>query len=630
MVHKLLFAFAVFLGYASAAATEAAAQAPTAQSRPPAARAPASQSRPAATQVPEESRPAHKGPYLPTPWTKIAMQSPVPLAEYPRPQMVRNEWLCLNGVWDYAGGAAATASEVPSHLERIRVPFPPESYISGIQRNGEVHMWYRRHFNIPPSWQGRHVLLHFGAVDRETMVYINGQKAGSHTGGYDAFSFDITPLLRSGENTLVVQAYDPNDGRAPSGKNGPRGDYTFTSGIWQTVWLEPVAADYIDHLVLVPDLAGKRLCVNVGSAAIDMPVHITALVDGKPVSTVTGRTGEVCYLPMPHPHAWSPDDPFLYDLAITLSDKQGKTIDRVTSYCGMRSIALGEVNGVLRPLLNGKFVVQLGLLDQGYWPDGIYTAPTDEALKSDIAFAKRAGFNMLRKHMKTEPQRWYYWADKLGLLVWQDMPAIWYQDEDTAVTRGRFREELATLIAQHINAPSIITWVPFNENWGAFDARPIADWVKLLDPSRLVSANTGFNNNPSYQKAYGDPGNGDYADTHLYGDIMDASRPDAHRAAALGEFGGIGLFKHGHMWPVFNNSYTYVPTSAALTDEYTLLLDEVDDLVRYRGLSVAIYTQLTDLEHEINGFLTYDRIITKVDIKRVHAINTRVINDSKR
>jgi hypothetical protein len=294
----------------------------------------------------------------------------------------------------------------------------------------------------------------------------------------------------------------------------------------------------------------------------------------------------------------------------------------------MRDIKLGKVNGVIRPLVNGKFIMQLGLLDQGYWPDGVLTAPTEEALKYDISFAKNAGFNLIRKHMKTEPQRFYYWADKMGLFVWQDMPAIWYQNEDTLKTRKEFRKELKAIMDDHYNSPSIITWVPFNENWGAFDVKNITNWVKQYDPSRLVNGNSGFNNNPSYQKAYGDPGNGDYVDTHIYVCPYGASVPDDHRAASLGEFGGVGLFVRNHMWPVENNAYDYEPTKARLTDRYVFLLDEVEQLMKYKGLSVAIYTQTTDVEHEVNGILTYDRAVEKMELNRVKAVNEAVIKES--
>jgi len=573
---------------------------------------------------------------LPTPWTAAARAAAVPLPEYPRPQLERKEWLDLNGRWDYLGGpeqpdprAAETPPAFDSKPGKILVPYPPESWLSGVQRKQEINLWYHRSFSVPDGWKGRRVLINFGAVDNTAVVFINGRKIGAHSGGYDSFSFDITDALRPGVNTLVVGAWDPNDGRAPSGKNGPRGDYTFTSGIWQTVWLEPVGQEYIRSLKLEPDVEGRQLKLTV-DAGRDVTVEAIAFRAGQPVATLKGNAGTELYLPVKHPQLWSPEHPFLYDLHVRLLDGQGKAIDEVQSYFGMRSVGVGQVNGQPHLLLNGHFLFQLGLLDQGYWPDGIYTAPTDEALKFDIVFAKRAGFNMIRKHMKTEPQRWYYWADKLGLLVWQDMPSIWYQDEDTAVTRSLFRRELKRIIDDHFNSPSIVTWIPFNENWGAFDVREITDWVKRYDPSRLVNGNTGFNNNPSYQKAYGDPGNGDFVDTHIYAaPLQEASKPDARRVGMLGEFGGVGLYEPGHMWPVMNNAYEMALSRENLTERYQLMLNEVEQLMEYRGLSGALYTQTTDVEHEINGLLTYDRKIEKVNIPAVRQINQRIIARSR-
>jgi hypothetical protein len=571
---------------------------------------------------------------LPTQWTKPALGAPIPFPEYPRPQLQRTDWLCLNGQWDYVGGKdvaealnPAKAIDFTGKTDKIRVPYCPESVLSGIKRKLEINMWYSRSIEIPANWKGKEIILHFDAVAHHATVFVNGHKLGSHDGSYDAFSFNITPFLVSGKNTLTVAVQDLNDGRTPSGKKGPRGDYTFCSGIWQTVWLEPVNKSYIQNVRLLPDLENSRLKVMVNTIG-EGKVTAVAL-DGKKVVAQTESAGGVFfYLPISNPKLWSPDSPFLYDLKISLADNRGVVTDEVKSYFGMRDIKLGKINGVNRPLINGKFMMQLGLLDQGYWPDGILTAPTEEALKFDVEFTKKAGFNLIRKHMKTEPQRFYYWADKLGLLVWQDMPAIWYQNEDTLRTRQQFRKEYKAIIDDHYNSPSIITWVPFNENWGAFDVVNITNWTKQYDPSRLVNGNSGFNNNPGYQKAYGDPLNGDYVDTHIYVGPDGASKPDKNRAASLGEFGGVGLFVRGHMWPTRNDAYDYEPTRSRLTDRYVLLIDQVEQLMKYRGLSVAIYTQTTDVEHEVNGVLTYDRAVEKMEVDRIKAVNEAVIKES--
>ncbi len=306
-------------------------------------------------------------------------------------------------------------------------------------------------------------------------------------------------------------------------------------------------------------------------------------------------------------------------------------MDEIGSYFGMRSIEMGKINNVNRPLLNGKFVFNIGLLDQGYWPDGVFTAPTDEALLYDIELAKRSGFNVIRKHIKVEPQRWYYHCDRLGILVWQDMPNLWEPDgTDSVQVRKQFRAELKTMIDQHISSPSIIMWVPFNENWGAFEVREITDWIKKYDPNRLVNGLTGYNFAPGYRPAYGDPGNGDFIDLHHYGKIEDRAlpQPDAKRAASLGEFGGKGLFVRGHLWPVPNNAYEMMISKEVLTDTYVLMLNEIEQRIKYRGLSAAIYTQTTDVEHEINGLVTYDRQVEKMDLNKVKEINDAVIKET--
>lgn len=577
---------------------------------------------------------------LPTRWSAEALQAESPLSEYPRPQMGRPEWRSLNGDWDYMGGeskadptTATTPPAFPATPEKIKVPFPPESDLSGIKRKNEKFLWYRRNITIPDTWKGKHILLHFGAVDRICSIFLNGSKIGSHTGGYDSFSIDITKHLKKGSNTLVVGAYDPNDGKAACGKNGPKGDYIYTSGIWQTVWMEPVGKEHITQIKLIPDLKKNRLKVTVHTSGNEgLLVTAIATNDGRKIASSNGRTGEMFALGIDKPHLWSPDDPFLYDLKLQLKNKKGKIVDEISSYFGMRSVEMRKVEGKMRPLLNGEFVFHIGILDQGYWPDGAFTAPTDEALLYDIKLAKRAGFNVIRKHIKVEPQRWYYHCDRLGIMVWQDMPNLWDPDgNDSTATRKQFRNELKTMIDQHINSPSIVMWVPFNENWGAFEVTDITDWVKNYDPSRLVNGNSGFNYAPGYRRAYGDPKNGDFVDNHHYGKIEPNAmpKPDDKRAASLGEFGGKGLFVRNHLWPVRNDAYEMMINKETLTDTYILMLNELEQMSKYFGLSTAIYTQTTDVEHEINGLVTYDRAVEKMDLNKVKEINQAVINSTR-
>lgn len=549
------------------------------------------------------------GPLL-TRWGRELSPAAV-LPEYPRPQMVRPDWQSLNGLWDYA----LSAGEPPAQYDgRILVPFPVESALSGVMKpvKPEQRLWYRRSFTVPAAWRQQRLLLHFGAVDWEAVVHVNGTEVLVHRGGYDAFSVDITAALRpEGAQELVVAVRDPSDaGQQARGKQvlAPQGIYyTATTGIWQTVWLEPVPVAHIESLRLVPDVAAQVLRIAV-QASGGATVVATVLDAQRAVGTSQGRPRETFSVPIPDPKLWSPTRPFLYDLRVELVDDAGKVLDRVESYVGMRSIAMGKDGmGVNRLLLNGEPLFQVGTLDQGFWPDGLYTAPADAALKYDVEVLKRLGFNFTRKHVKVEPARWYNWCDRLGLLVWQDMPS---GGNGSAEAKTQFEVELQRLVEGLGNSPCIIQWVVFNEGWGQYDTERLTAWTKQLDPSRLVNAASGWT----------DKGVGDLSDMHAYPG-PDAPKPEAGRASVLGEFGGLGLGIPEHTWSSQSWGYRGVADSAALTRRYVKLLQGVWQLKETRALCAAVYTQTTDVETECNGLLTYDRAILKLDAERAAAAN---------
>jgi len=532
------------------------------------------------------------------------------LPEYPRPQLVRDRWSNLNGRWEYA--ITDSGSGAPNKYDgTILVPFPVESQLSGVQRrvSDAQNLWYRRTFQAPKLAAGERLLLHFGAVDWEAKVLINGREVGSHQGGFDPFSFDITDALRaSGDQELVVRAWDPTDrGPQPRGKQiqQPRGIfYTPVTGIWQTVWIEPVPAARINDLVVTPDIDAGTLTVRVNTAgATGEKVRVSAVAAGKTIVNGQGDLTQPIVLRIPHAHLWSPTDPFLYDLNVRLSSG-----DEVKGYFGMRKISVAKDSaGVLRLALNNKPLFEFGPLDQGWWPDGLYTAPTDEALRYDIEATKQLGFNMIRKHVKVEPARWYYHADKLGMLVWQDMPSA---NNDTPEGRAQFERELRALIGEHRNFPSIVMWVPFNEGWGQFDTQRITGLVKQLDPTRLVNNASGWT----------DMGVGDVVDAHVYPGPGLPIR-DSSRAMVLGEFGGLGLPLAGHTWVSANNwGYQSFTGVTALDSAYRALARELGFMVS-EGLSAAVYTQTTDVETEVNGLMTYDREVAKISPQTV-AVNS--------
>jgi hypothetical protein len=583
-----------------------------------------------------------KTPPLTTPWTAQALNG-TPLPEYPRPQMTRPDWLNLNGEWQLRQSATNDAPQFNTTLpERVNVPFPVESALSGVMRaanDNRNYLFYRRTFTVPAGWSGRRVQLHFGAVDWQSTVWVNGVQVGTHSGGYDAFTFDVTPQLNGGTNEVVVKVWDPSDTRQngslpPIGKQTktPNGIfYTPSSGIWQTVWLEPTPVSSISSVDLYPNLSNNTIRVRVFTRG-DVTGHSVlaeSLNGGTVVGSATGGFAEFA-VPVPNARRWTPDDPFLYNLRVTLRNGSGAHVDRTTHYFGMRQVSVGMVNGVLRPLLNGQFVFQTGTLDQGYWPDGVYTAPTDAALAFDLQKHKDLGFNMVRKHIKVEPQRWFYHADRLGLLVWQDIPSLTAQDVNADnAQQAQFEAEAREIVNEHRSSPAVVAYTVYNEGWGEralADTQRVGNAVKSQDPTRLVNVHSGYN----CCQSLGNPGNGDIDDWHMY--LGPASPlPSATRVAVLGEFGGLGLHTPGHEWSPSGAffAYEWQPDGAALTNRYVGLVQGVRNLMVGKGLSAAVYTEITDLEGELNGFVTYDRQVVKMDQARVRAANQALIDASR-
>jgi Concanavalin A-like lectin/glucanases superfamily/Glycosyl hydrolases family 2, sugar binding domain/Glycosyl hydrolases family 2 len=573
-------------------------------------------------------------PPLLTPWTQ-QVSTTAPLPEYPRPQMQRADWENLNGQWQYQQGAAGQAPPFGENLaQTILVPFPVESPLSGIERE-DTWGWYRRTFTVPASWAGQHVLLNFGAVSWRATVYVNGQLAGTHQGDYDSFSLDITSLLHPGQpNELIVGFYDPIGAAGePVGKQTagtPTGIlHTASSGIWQTVWLEPVSADHFTGLDLAPDLKRSRLTVTadtVGGAGD--AVVAQALAGGRVVSTATGSPGRPFELSIPHPKLWTPWSPYLYSLSLKLVSGS-QTVDEVQSYFGMRSITLGRVDGVTRILLNGKFVFETGALDQGYWPDGLYTPPTDAAMQFDIDAAKRMGYDMLREHQKIQPARWYYWADRLGILVWQDMPSMRVPGDvgPNSAQQAEFKRELGAIVEQRRSDPSIVVWVPFNEGGDQFDPAGVTREVKALDPQALVDTDSGSANCCNAIEAR----NSDIRDSHLYFGPF-AVAPD-YRASVIGEYGGVLPYPPpGHRWPGVLTSLGSPVLAWGLGTIETFLKAQYSELtqeMRVRGLSGAVFTELSGYEDEL-GILTYDRQEFTIPPGFVNGLNQALINASRR
>ncbi|WP_236694475.1 glycoside hydrolase family 2 protein [Sphingomonas sp. Leaf343] len=578
---------------------------------------------------------------------------------YPRPQMKRTAWKNLNGLWNYAVTPAAAVQ--PQRMDAtILVPFPVESKLSGatVRVMPDDRIWYRRGFTVPADWRGQNVMLNFGAVDFEAQVFVNGAPVGGHRGGSDAFGFDITPFLRDGENELVVQVADPTSaGSQPRGKQilDPNGIwYTAASGIWQTVWLEPVPKLHIADVRATPDIDRGVVDVEValsGWAEDRDAVRLTAKSGGRTIATTIVRANRRTTLAIPTPHLWSPDDPYLYDLTAELvgirdpyaglperdrkaydarftrgeQDRyaaavvEGPVRDRVETYFGMRKISVGPGRVAGQPvlLLNNKPLFHNGTLDQGWWPDGLLTPPSEEAMKSDLLFLKQAGFNMVRKHIKVEPARYYHDADRLGMLVWQDMPSGGGEDQFvtgssqsqavmSADMMAQHQTELTRMVGQLRPFPSIVLWVVNNEGWGQYDSATLARYVKGMDPTRLVNADSGWLDVAG--------GVSDVFDIHTYEDVPNTPTRQSARAIVIGEYGGIGLPAEGHIWKPGKRNWGYQTATGEqdFLTRYRRKMDEVIRQAREQGLSASVYTQTTDVEDEINGLLTYDRAVPKV------------------
>lgn len=601
----------------------------------------------------QQGGPAYVGPIM-SKWGRQVTPQNAWLG-YPRPQRVRPEWLNLNGEWDYA--ITKAASPRPATMDgKILVPFAVESRLSGVARKllPDDRLWYRRSFTVPADWSGKRTLLHFGAVDFESIVLVNGVPAGSHRGGSDPFSFDITSYLKPGPNELVVQVADPTStGDQPRGKQTlePRGIwYTAVSGIWQTVWLEPVPDTYIEDVRAVPDIDDRTLTVDVALNTAARPtdaVRLTARSEGKVIATALIRGNRQATLSIPDARLWSPDDPFLYDLSVELvtvvapegkgrdghpepmteqeadayarAKVVGSPQDRVDSYFGMRKISVGTDPATGKPaiLFNNQPLFQNGTLDQGWWPESLLTPPSAEAARSDIVFLKSAGFNMLRKHIKVEPAQYYHDADRLGILIWQDMPSGAFGDQAvrrpsdreatmTSAAMAQYQSELARMIGALRHFPSIVMWVTNNEGWGQYDAKTVGTLAKNMDPSRLV-------NNASGWFDIADSGS-DVYDIHTYDEVPVAPEPHGDRPLVTGEYGGVGLAVAGHMWfPDRNNRIYQVATDPAdYRARYKRKFDEIVRQAKTIGLSASVYTETSDVEGELNGLLTYDRAVAKL------------------
>lgn len=558
---------------------------------------------------------------LPTRWTALVNSENV-LPEYPRPQMVRGNWQNLNGLWDYVVTDSSDAQPL-RYKGKILVPYPIESALSGV--NGRLlpnqQLWYHRSFSINKKLQDKKYLLHFGAVDFLAKVYVNKKEIGKHQGGYQNFSLDITDALKDGSNDILISVFDPSDkGINPHGKQvlNPQGImYTAVSGIWQTVWIETVPKVFIESIKLIPDIDKEQLQVLVATNLNKPEYSVEIYSNGK---RATGKVGTPFTFPVPNPRLWSPDNPFLYNISIRLVNN-GRVIDTIGSYFGMRKIEIKEdPAGISRIYLNNKYTFNLGLLDQGYWPDGIYTAPTDEALQFDIEVTKKMGFNTIRKHIKIEPDRWYYHCDRLGILIWQDMPNPSYLGMES---KKQFEAEIDKNIDQLYNHPSIICWVLFNEGWNRYDQERLTSWMKQKDPSRIINGHSGENYDRGAPKDVSRKWiASDLTDIHDYPGPGIAPRL-AGKARVIGEWGGVRVAT-SHQWDS-TNSWGYIETTPSdFVTKYNFMIKHLQ-VFEEEGLTASIFTQTTDVEIEENGILTYDRELFKIPIDEIRKINERIL-----
>ena len=602
-----------------------------------------------------------------TPWADQVDPSN-PLPAYPRPQMVRSEWFSLNGLWDYAVTEASSESfEIQG---QILVPFALESSLSGVGKvlQKSEALWYEREFTVPKKWKDKNILLHFGAVDWHASVYVNDVLVGEHKGGFDPFSFDVTPYLKkSGKQSLKVKVLDATDNSCqPRGKQCLINNsiwYTPVSGIWQTVWLEPVTSAYIENYYVVSDVDNATMTFEVTAKTAEGDVVKVAVLEGsegysaeKPSQAVIAEAvveDGKAVVNVPDMKTWSPDSPYLYGVKVSV-ERKGKVIDSVDGYTAMRKISVVRDNSPVhykRMALNNEALFQFGPLDQGWWPDGLYTAPTDEALEWDIIKAKEMGFNMIRKHIKIEPARWYYFCDLHGLMVWQDMPSIgdhskgqmsardkeiqeavwnkWSSDSFLGGTdckipdewKKNYYNEWTNIINAFKNFQCIVVWVPFNEAWGQFDTPAAVRLTRKLDPTRLINCASGGN----YDLSEGEEGFGDILDVHYY-PCPAMNIFERKFVNVIGEYGGIGLPVEGHTW-IIDKKWGYggnKKTSEEVMLQYEKFLDMLKVFVQ-TGFAAAVYTQITDVEGEVNGLITYDRKVIKVDMPRIAAGNQEVI-----